>query len=77
MDYDNGRCGTQLANAVEKSACDVKSSYVSPTLAQNIDMRLKYLATQISNLERVKTLLAEPGGILNVPIDDLRFAMNH
>lgn len=47
------------------------------TLAQNIDNRILHLKDQVTRLERTKALLAEPGGLLNVPIDDLRFAMNY
>jgi uncharacterized small protein (DUF1192 family) len=49
----------------------------NPTLAQNIDQRIAAMKSQVERLERVKALLAEPAGILNVPIDDLRFAMSY
>lgn len=49
----------------------------SPTLSQNIDMRISNLENQIQRLKKVRQLLSEPTGILNVPIDDLRFAMNY
>lgn len=49
----------------------------SPTLSQNIEFRINSLENQVERLKRVKELLAEPGGIFNVPIDDLRFAMNY
>lgn len=49
----------------------------SPTLAENIDLRIARLKNEVTRLERVKVLLSEPTGLLNVPIDDLRFAMNY
>lgn len=49
----------------------------NPTLAQSIDHRVAMLEQQIDRLNRVKSLLAEPAGILNVPVDDLRFAMSY
>ena len=49
----------------------------SPTLAQNIDMRIEMLNSQVERLQKVKILLSEPAGMLNVPIEDLRFAMNY
>lgn len=49
----------------------------SPTLSQNIDDRIEMLETQVARLKNVKSLLADPAGILNVPIEDLRFAMNY
>lgn len=49
----------------------------SPTLLENIDYRIASLKDQVERLERVKELLGAPAGLLNVPIDDLRFAMNY
>lgn len=47
------------------------------TLSQNIDRRIRDMQEQIERLERVKELLQKPDGILNVPLHDLRFAMNY
>lgn len=58
-------------------SCDVEGYRESPTLSQNIDDRIKHLQEQVERLTRVKQLLGEPAGLLNVPIDDLRFAMNY
>lgn len=62
------------ANSISGAGCDVRHN---PTLAENIDMRINSLKIQVERLERVKQLLAEPAGMLNVPIDDLRFAMSY
>lgn len=66
--------GTTDRALAEKMAADIRHN---PTLAQNIDQRIAMLEQQVGRLTRVKALLAEPAGILNVPIDDLRFAMNY
>jgi hypothetical protein len=68
-----GYC-TSDRGLIEKMVSDVRHN---PTLAQNIDQRIAMLEQQVDRLTRVKVLLAEPAGILNVPIDDLRFAMNY
>lgn len=49
----------------------------SPTLLQNIDNRIESLESQIARLKNVKQVMQSEGGILNVPIDDLLFAMNY
>jgi hypothetical protein len=49
----------------------------SPTLAENIDYRIASLQNQVERLQKVKQLLASPAGLLSVPIEDLRFAMNY
>lgn len=49
----------------------------SPTLSANIDARIEHLEQQIVALKLVRAKLAEPGGILQIPIDDLRFAMQY
>jgi len=49
----------------------------SPTLHENINNRIANMKGQVERLERVKVLLAEPGGILNVSIEDLRFALSY
>lgn len=49
----------------------------SLTMAENIDFRIATLRDQITRLEKVKSLLASPDGLLNVPLDDLRFAMQY
>lgn len=54
-----------------------KISSNNVTVSQNIDFRIADLRNQIERLERTKAILAEPGGILNVPLDDLRFAMSY
>lgn len=48
----------------------------SPTLAENIDDRIRSMHDQIQRLERVRSLLRE-GRMLDIPIEDLRFAMNY
>lgn len=47
------------------------------TIGQNIDNRIASLTEQIERLQRVKMQLADPSGLLNVAIEDLRFAMNY
>lgn len=49
----------------------------SATVSENIDRQIAEMQKQIERLEQLKKLLSEPGGILNVPIQDLRFAMNY
>jgi hypothetical protein len=49
---------------------------VSPTLRENIDQRIMQLEDNIKRLEKVRGLLAE-GWMLDIPIEDLRFAMNY
>lgn len=51
--------------------------YKSPTLSESIDRRIEVLKAQIAQLELVKAELAKPGGMLNVPIEDLRFALSY
>lgn len=48
----------------------------NPTLAENIDQRINQLESQVERLKRVKTTLTT-GSMLDVPIEDLRFAMNY
>jgi ferritin-like metal-binding protein YciE len=56
-----------------KMAADVRHN---PTLAQNIEQRIAMLEDQVTRLKSVKEKLST-GSILDVPIDDLRFAMNY
>ena len=49
----------------------------SPTLLENIDRRIADMKNQIERLELTKIEMQKPGGILNIPIDDLRQAMNY
>ena len=51
------------------------SHHKSMTMAENIDYRIATLKDQVTRLEKVKEMLATPEGLLNVPLDDLRFAM--
>ena len=48
----------------------------NPTLAENIDMRIAMLKSQIQRLERVKEVLTDSEGLLRVPVDDLRYALS-
>jgi len=48
----------------------------SPTLSQNIDRRIADMQQQIARLNKVRDLL-EKGLLLEVPIEDLRFAMSY
>lgn len=69
--------GYQGAGAVEMSKqAMIVGKLHSPTLAENIDNRIASMEEQIKRLTRVRSLLAE-GRILDVPIEDLRFAMNY
>ena len=60
-----------------QAECGSSSNKDSPTLSQNIDRRIIEMQRQIQRLEYVKQQLVKPGGILEIPIDDLRFAMNY
>lgn len=55
----------------------IGKQHQSPTLSANIDARIEHLEQQIVALKLVRAKLAEPGGILQIPIDDLRFAMQY
>ena len=66
-----------LGNLTPTQAECGSSSKASPTLSQNIDRRIIEMQCQIQRLEFVKQQLAKPSGILEIPIDDLRFAMNY
>lgn len=48
----------------------------NPTLAENIDQRIAMMEEQVKRLKSVKEKLAS-GSMLDVPIDDLRFAMSY
>lgn len=60
------------ANAL--GGCDTP---MSRTVGENIDSRIASLRAQIEALEETKRKLAEPAGILNVRIEDLRQAMSY
>lgn len=47
------------------------------TVSKNIDRQIEDLTKQIERLQKLKVSLSEPGGLLNVSIQDLRFAMNY
>lgn len=70
----NSNMGLAKASADKQTAaCGVMHN---PTLAENIDQRINQLESQVERLKRVKTTLAT-GSMLDVPIEDLRFAMNY
>jgi hypothetical protein len=45
------------------------------TLADKLDERIAILEKQVADLKSVKNKLSEPGGLLNIPLDLLRYAM--
>ncbi len=71
------QCTDSIPNILGRASGQISGSKTSPTLAQNIDYRIESMKSQIARLEQVKQLLAEPAGMLNVPLEDLRFAMNY
>lgn len=68
--------GYALAAGQSSNLIDRNHKLHSPTLAENIDNRIASMEDQIKRLTKVRGLLAE-GRILDVPIEDLRFAMNY
>ena len=47
------------------------------TLSESIDSQIADLQARIDSLKATKEKLSQPGGILNIPINDLRMAMNY
>lgn len=71
--YEGQVIGSNMALAKEKMLADVRHN---PTLAENIDQRIAAMEDQVRRLKSVKDKLAT-GSMLDVPIDDLRFAMSY
>ncbi|MES2323266.1 MAG: hypothetical protein V4633_13460 [Pseudomonadota bacterium] len=71
--YEGQVLGSNMAMAQAKMCTEVRHN---PTLAENIDQRINMLEDQVRRLKSVKEKLST-GSMLDVPIDDLRFAMNY
>lgn len=54
---------------------DISRGHRNTTVGQNIDNRIQQLREEIARLEVVKAKLAQPTGLLDVPLNDLAMAM--
>lgn len=73
MNYDDQMAKVECAGQMHSISLLSKQSI---TVSENIDLRISSMENQITRLKKVKHLLAE-GKLLEVSIDDLRFAMQY
>jgi|GEM_PF-3787866 len=74
--YEGNAIGTAVGLQDYNAKMAACKGMQSPTLSENIEQRIAMLEQQVERLKNVKAKLLT-GSMLDVPIEDLRFAMNY